>query len=184
MFDDISGVSVENQETSLSLPSGISWTSSSNSNDMVSKNLGESSLSGQEKRPNNNLSHGQSAFSRLSPRILLTLHSPPTPSPTTTPAPSPTPSIISRGSRASYYVPKEVKVSYPGPSLGDEPNTKILQLQTVTPRPISSRVSRLSPKGPSMLNDTGRVGIYRQLVLRLEMQLHSPKLLQCCILKR
>ena len=98
-----------------SLPSGLSW-SSDHDRDRSQEDCIRSL--------------GVSAPLRLSPRLLLTLASSPSMSP---------------GSReAAYtrdYTPEQLRVGYQGPSLADDPSTKILRLKS--PRPLSTVSSGL-----------------------------------------
>ena len=168
MFQDIRTMYPDTEDDKTqdqSLPSGISWSSSSTTNnaninpdiEIISadaetvKNT-PTNVDNQENTDNQN----QTLFQRLSPRILLTLHSPTLPNR----SPSPSPSTISR---SSYYIPSEMKVSYQGPSLGDDPNTRILQLKSCTPRTIPmSSLSRLRglhpPPTPSHQSKPGQEG--------------------------
>ena len=97
-----------------SLPSGLSWSSEHDrelSQEECIRGL------------------GVSGPLRLSPRLLLTLA-------------SPTASTTSR--EAPYftdYTPEQVKVGYTGPSLAEDPSTRILRLKS--PRPMSTVSSGL-----------------------------------------
>ena len=70
----------------------------------------------------------------------------------------------------------EVKVSYQGPNLSDEPNTKILQLNSITPRPSTSTGLKPSSPRAGVINDTISITMGRET---LSISITPPVLPLC-----
>ena len=97
-----------------SLPSGLSWSSDHDKDNRSQEDCIRSM--------------GVSAPLRLSPRLLLTLASSPSPA-------------ARQSAYTRDYTPEQLKVGFQGPNLTDSPDTKILRLKS--PRPMSTVSSSL-----------------------------------------